>query len=158
MAERPMTNIMEKSCKSYFQLRLFGCALIRISSRVVFDEVAHVLLAKIGGSDAMLKTGMHSRRKYKVQSSKLLNFPESLKLWSVDDPPNLLVKANEAMNAWKAERKESSSEENAVSSSEPEEKSIDPAVLDDWVRDMEEIEKEIRAAEADATASATNKE
>jgi len=93
-----MTNIMEKSCKSYFQPRLFGCFLIRISSRVVFDEVAHVLLAKIGGSDAMLKTGMHSRRKYKVQSSKLLNFPESLKLWSVDDPPDLLVKANEAVN------------------------------------------------------------
>lgn len=68
------------------------------------------------------------------------------------------TEANEAMNAWKADLKESSSEENAVSSSEPEEKSIDPAVLDDWVRDMEEIEKEIRAAEADATASATNKE
>ena len=67
------------------------------------------------------------------------------------------TEANEAMNSWKADLKESSSGEENTSSLEPEDGPIDPAVLDSWVRDMEEIEKEIRAAETDA-ASTTNKE
>jgi hypothetical protein len=67
------------------------------------------------------------------------------------------TEANEAMNSWKADLKESSSGEENTSSSEPEDGPIDPAVLDSWVRDMEEIEKEIRATETDA-ASTTNKE
>lgn len=67
------------------------------------------------------------------------------------------TEANEAMNSWKADFKESSSGEENTSSLEPEDGPIDPAVLDSWVRDMEEIEKEIRAAETDA-ASTTNKE
>jgi len=64
--------------------------------------------------------------------------------------------ANEAMNSWKADLKESPEEIPTPSTKSPEE-SVDPSVLDDWVHDMEEIEKEIRAAEA-GVAAPSNKE
>ena len=59
------------------------------------------------------------------------------------------TEANEAMNSWKKDLKDVPSEPAA------ETPALDTSALDDWVRDMEEIEKEIRAAEAASSSTST---
>lgn len=55
------------------------------------------------------------------------------------------TEANETMNDWKQDLKEMHSDKTPVA---PTETPIsDPTLLDSWVRDMEEIEKEIQASE-----------
>lgn len=62
------------------------------------------------------------------------------------------TEANEAMNAWKADFQEKPREREALAFADETQpiEPIDPSVLDAWVRDMEKVEQEIRAAEAAA--------
>lgn len=62
------------------------------------------------------------------------------------------TEAHEAMNAWKADFQEKpmGRETSAFADETQPIEPIDPSVLDAWVRDMEKVEQEIRAAEAAA--------
>lgn len=57
------------------------------------------------------------------------------------------TEANETMNAWKEDLKDVAPAPAAPKAEAP---VSDPSLLDSWVRDMEEIEKEIRATEPSA--------
>ncbi|MBP6033979.1 MAG: hypothetical protein KA115_02890 [Candidatus Moranbacteria bacterium] len=57
------------------------------------------------------------------------------------------TEANETMNAWKEDLRDVAPAPSAPKAETP---VSDPSLLDSWVRDMEEIEKEIRATEPSA--------
>ena len=88
MRERTMPQVVAEPCYAH----IVDILLANLKGGLLFSEFLHHLPGDVGRTDAMLEAVVHGGGEHVVHAAQLLQVPQALELFCVDDIPAIVKK------------------------------------------------------------------